>query len=259
MIAQKDFSTVSEAPGIRVTRENADMLYTRYAFARRISADKDVLEVACGAGMGLRLVAEAARSIVAGDIDPSFVAAARNHYGNRVPIVELTADRLPFPDASMDVVLLLEAIYFLPDAGAFFQEARRVLRPGGSILVVSANREWTCFNPCEGSNRYYSAAELRKCLEQIGMAVETFKGFADRPDGIKSRILAAARRFVTGLHLIPQTMKGKELLKRLAYGKLIVLPDEIGVGFSAEETLEPHKSDEPVVDYKVIYALGRLH
>jgi hypothetical protein len=51
-------------------------------------------------------------------------------------------------------------------------------------------------------------------------------------------------------------MKGKELMKRLAYGKLVVLPDEIDDGFAEEGRLEQVRTDENLEDYKVFYIVG---
>ena len=42
---------------------------------------------------------------------------------------------MPFPDASVDVVLAVECIFHFPSRAAFFQEARRVLRPGGRLAI----------------------------------------------------------------------------------------------------------------------------
>lgn len=47
----------------------------------------------------------------------------------------MDAQELPFQDATFDVVLLLEAIYYLPHAEKFMAEARRVLRPDGILFI----------------------------------------------------------------------------------------------------------------------------
>lgn len=64
-----DFSSVTEVPGLRATDEQRSMLYTRYHLARTRSVGKDVLEVACGAGLGLGYLAETARSVTGVGID----------------------------------------------------------------------------------------------------------------------------------------------------------------------------------------------
>ncbi|HEY9828641.1 MAG TPA: class I SAM-dependent methyltransferase [Stenomitos sp.] len=54
---------------------------------------------------------------------------------NQIIFVEGDACQMPFPDASMDVVLAVECIFHFPSRTKFFQEARRVLRPGGRLGI----------------------------------------------------------------------------------------------------------------------------
>jgi len=252
----RDFSLVSEAPGLGVTKENASMLMTRYAFARRYCEGKDVLEMSCAAGMGLGYLAVKARSVVGADYDPKFVQQAKEHYGGRIAVYEADAQNMPFDDESFDTVVMMEAIYFLADPIAFLKEARRVLRPRGALVIVSANCNYKSFNPCDRAEKYLSAKDLAETMAAEGFDVRIWKGFADVPRTIKSRILGFARKAVVSLHLIPNTMKGKEFMKRLAYGKLVVLPNEIEEGFAEEGRLEQARADESLEDYKVFYIVG---
>jgi SAM-dependent methyltransferase len=48
----------------------------------------------------------------------------------------VTGDFLPFEDGRFDLVLCTQAFYFLPDAAAAAAEIRRVLRPGGSVVIT---------------------------------------------------------------------------------------------------------------------------
>lgn len=252
----RDFSLVSEAPGLGVTKENASMLMTRYAFARRFCEGKDVLEMSCAAGMGLGFLAAKAKSVVGADYDPRFVKQAKEHYAGRIPVHEADAQSMPFSDGSFDTVVMMEAIYFLPDAAAFLREARRVLRQKGSLVIVSANCQYKTFNPCDRATRYFTAQELAEMLASEGFKVRIWKGFQDVPRSLKSKLLGLVRKIVVSLHLIPNTMKGKELMKRLAYGKLVVLPNEIENGFAEEGKLEEVQAGESLADCKVFYIVG---
>ncbi len=62
-----------------------------------------------GPALGLPRSA-ASRTFEAGDISPRMVEAARRHYGERVRVLQFSAEKLPFPDRSKDVILLFEAI-----------------------------------------------------------------------------------------------------------------------------------------------------
>ncbi|MGB3511447.1 MAG: methyltransferase domain-containing protein [Microcoleaceae cyanobacterium] len=52
---------------------------------------------------------------------------------NSIEFVQGDATKIPFPDNSFDVVLAVECIFHFPSRAAFFQEAKRVLKPGGKI------------------------------------------------------------------------------------------------------------------------------
>ena len=63
-------------------------------------------------------------------------------------------------------------------------------------------------------------------------------------------------RTAAAFHCIPGTMKGKEILKRIFFGKLTPLPQEVEDGMSEYTAPAPITYDFPNREYKVIYALG---
>ena len=107
-----DYTGVTEVPGSRVTREQLARMYNRYFFAFQFCEGKDVLEVACGAGQGLGLLARRARKLVGGDYTENLIDVAWKHYGGRIPLVRFDAHTLPFREESFDVVIFYEAIYY---------------------------------------------------------------------------------------------------------------------------------------------------
>jgi len=250
-----DYSQVTEVPGVRLTRENIAMVQTRYAFAAA-EARGDVLEVACGVGQGLGLLRARARRLVAGDYTESLLRFAHDHYGSRVPLIRLDAHELPFRERSFDVVILYEALYYLREPQRFVGECRRVLRPGGRLLVCTVNRLWSGFNPSPHSTRYLTAGELGVVLGSHGFAVELFGAHRDAGSS-RLGTVAAIRALAVRLHLMPRTMRGKELLKRLFYGPLQDAPAELGPAVPEAEGPEP-LADAADRTYKVIFARGTL-
>src|ERR1035438_9242994 len=105
MISAVPFEEVTEATGLAVTEEAASMIATRYLFAAGFASARSVLEVACGSGIGLGLLAQSAQSVVGCDLNASLLVRAANHYGKRIPLVQLSASDLPFLAESFDLVL----------------------------------------------------------------------------------------------------------------------------------------------------------
>ncbi len=259
-MSNANYSTVTELPGAGAHAEQLAILYSRYHFASQYVQGKDVLEIACGGGQGLGYLAQCANRVVGGDIDESCLRFAREHYTDDRPIeiLQLDAQDLRFEADSFDTVLLYEAIYYLPDARKFLQEAKRVLRPGGTLLISSVNREWAEFNPSPYSVRYYSAQELVELFEQEGFSARLYGAFPAGAGGVVRRLISLARRVAVRLHLVPKTMKGKRLLKRIFYGKLVPMPHEVTDGMARLEPAVPLVEDGPVTGFKFVYAVGSM-
>ena len=253
-----DYSTVTEVPGNRVTHEQLTRMYHRYRFAANFCNEKDVLEVACGAGQGLGYLAKRTRRIFGGDYTERLVRVAQQYYRGRIPVLRLDAHTLPFMDHSFDVVILYEAIYYLPQPEKFFYETRRVLRENGVLLIATVNKDWPEFNPSPFSTRYFSVPELEGLLKENGFKVEIYGAFSVLPNGAKEKIIAEIRKKAVALHLIPKTMKGKEFLKKIFYGQLLPLKEEIEEEACEYSPVIPIPSHIPNQEYKVIYAVANL-
>lgn len=101
-------------------------------------AEGDVLEVAVGTGRNLPFYGAGAR-LTGLDLSPAMLALARARaadLGRSVELVEGDAERLPFPDASFDTVVCALGLCSIPDPARAVAEMARVLRPGGTLLLV---------------------------------------------------------------------------------------------------------------------------
>jgi ubiquinone/menaquinone biosynthesis C-methylase UbiE len=253
-----DYTTVTEVPGHRVTREQLERMFHRYAFGTQFCEGKDVLEVACGAGMGLGYLAKKAKRVVGGDYTDNLVKMAKDYYKERLPVLRLDAHFLPFRAQCLDVVILYEAIYYLFQPEHFFEEARRVLRTDGMLLIATVNKDWSEFNPSPFSTYYFSVPELSELLKKKGFNAEMFGAFSVLPKGAKEKIVASIRKLAVALHFIPKTMKGKELLKKIFYGELKPLKGEIEEGLCEYSPPASIPTQMPNEEYKVIYAVARV-
>jgi SAM-dependent methyltransferase len=234
------------------------MLYTRYSFSSRFCEGKEVLELGCGSGMGLGYLAQHARRVVGGDYTESMLLSAQGRLRGHVPLVRLDAHSLPFKDDSFDVVVLFEALYYLARPQEFLKECRRVLRGNGTLLMCSANREWKGFSPSALSEKYFSSSELRELLAENHFDSEIFGGFPASADSLSEKVTQAVRGLAVRLNLIPRTMRGKELLKQIFFGRLIRLGAAVEENMAEIEALIPIRSGRRTSPrFKVLYVLGR--
>jgi len=231
-------------------------MYHRYRFACDFCEGKDVLEVACGAGQGLGLLAKKAKRVFGGDFTEKLLRGGMRYYRGRIPFIRLDAHYLPFKNESFDVILLYEALYYLSKPEIFFSEVKRLLRKGGILLIAMVNKDWKEFNPSPYSTHYFSVPELEELLKRYGFQAKFFAAFPVSSKGIKGKVLSEIRKMAVSLHLIPKTMKGKEFLKKIFYGQLIPLKDEIEEGICEYYPPVLISPKNPNFEYKIIYGIA---
>jgi len=254
-----DYTTVTEVPGNNVDREQLERIHHRYFFASEYCEGENILEVACGAGLGLGILSTKAKKVSGGDIDHTLLQLARRHYSGRenIDILWLDAQQLPFGEASFDTVILHEAIYYLERPELFVQEVHRVLRPEGTIIIGTVNRDWNGFHPSPFSVGYFSGSDLSMLLGRHFSDVRIYGAFPATGETRKDKAVALLKQIAVFLHLIPRTMKGKALLKRIFLGKLSSLPPEIqpnAFPYVPPVRLEPGSGPG---QYKILYAVGK--
>jgi SAM-dependent methyltransferase len=113
----------------------------RYSWAAQFVADHSTLDAGCGTGYGLEILARGGAAELTGiDIDLGAVAAARRR-GERNGAVVAQADlhALEFPDDRFDLAVCFETIEHLASPEQGIAELRRVIRPGGTLIVSSPN------------------------------------------------------------------------------------------------------------------------
>ena len=247
-----DYLAVTELAGDEVSREQIERLCRRYYWAGDYCRGRDVAEVACGTGQGLGYLAALAKSLRAGDHSDEILAIARGHYGDRVRLEHFDAQQLPYGDQSFDVVVIFEAIYYLGSIERFLGECRRVLRPGGMLLIATANKDLFDFSPSPLSVRYYGVVELGETLARHGFAVEFFGDTPVDTVSWRQRVLRPVKKLVVASGIMPKSMAGKKLLKRLVFGGLVKMPAEITASMVPYQPPARLTVGEPDRHHKVI-------
>lgn len=141
--------------------------------AGRVPAGGTAIDVGCGTGEVLALLADAgARHVVGTDLSTDALGHAAGR-ARRGALVVSRAERLPFPTASADVLVSLEVIEHLDSDLNALREYRRVLRPGGTLLVTVPAYEslWGEHDDWAGHRRRYGAGQLGRSVGRCGFEV----------------------------------------------------------------------------------------
>ncbi len=113
----------------------------RYALCLELVADKSVLDIASGEGYGAALLASTAKTVIGVDIDAGSVEHARSAYNKpNLNFLVGRCEQIPLPDSTFDVVTSFETIEHHDKHEEMLDEIKRVLRPGGILIISSPNR-----------------------------------------------------------------------------------------------------------------------
>jgi SAM-dependent methyltransferase len=165
---------------------------------------------------------------------------------------------LPFHDDSLDVIILLEALYFLPTASTFLSEARRVIRPGGHLLVSCINKDCPDFNPNHPLYfERYGVPELVSVFEEHGFEPSCFGIIPMDKPSPRSRVFKPLKKLAVSLNLIPESMQARQLLKRVVFGRLEPMPRDISGRPAPERRPTPLPASGPDVVHQVVLCAGR--
>lgn len=125
--------------------------------------------------------------------------------------------------------------------------------------MATANKDLYDFNPSPNSNEYDGVIALRELFVHNGFSCEFFGYFPFDSISWRQRLLRPIKKLMVSLGLIPRTMDGKKLLKRLVFGKLQQMPAEITAEMYPYTPPDPIESRHPDLRHKVIYCAATLN
>jgi GT2 family glycosyltransferase/glycosyltransferase involved in cell wall biosynthesis/SAM-dependent methyltransferase len=139
------------APDVQVVYEH----FHRYLWAAGLVAGRRVLDIASGEGFGSALLARTAESVVGIDIDETSVRHSRLNYALANLRFEPgdARDLSAFADGSFDAVVAFEVIEHIAEQERMLDEVKRVLVPGGLLIVSTPDRE--PYDQASGENPFH--------------------------------------------------------------------------------------------------------
>ena len=130
----------------------------------QIPQQQRILSIGCGTGELEKMLEPQARLVVGTDLLIEMVRGARRR--NVKQLVQTDSHALPFAVASFDTVILPETLGYV-DLEITFREIRRVLKPGGRLLITT----YPVYLVAHSVYRKRSASEISRLLEAAGFPV----------------------------------------------------------------------------------------
>ena len=167
---------------VRTIEEKVIDAMHRYAYSlvREYARPTDrLLEVGFGEGYGSEIVRTWVREYVGVEVEDDAVAHAVERYPRQgSTFLAYDGETLPFDDSSFDLVISFQVLEHVREPDRFLREARRVVRDGGVVLVVTPNRNHRLADGERPWNRYhvreFSPSELEAAMRRSFAEVEIF-------------------------------------------------------------------------------------
>lgn len=175
--------------------------YERYYLAQRLLNSEDVvLDAACGLGYGAEIIAKKAGYVVALDKDNKTIEMCKDKYGH-IPNLEFkiaNIEDIPYKNNSFDTVVGIECIEHIDYPEQFLQEANRVLKPKGKLMISTPYGNNTLFPDGKPFSQFhlreYTFAEMMQLLDNAGF---------DFVDNFGQYILFGSLMKLTSSHIKP--------------------------------------------------------
>lgn len=161
---------------------------------------KRILDVGCGTGETLTFLKSIYPRAELYGVDSSSKAVAFSKSRGHKNVIKARAETLPFREKDFfDLVLLLDVLEHIKDHQKAIDEAKRVLRKGGKIIITSPGLSfiWSPHDEKQGHQRRYTRREIRTLARNANMNVKfiSYFNFFLSPPIIAVRLLGKLKKF----------------------------------------------------------------
>jgi 2-polyprenyl-6-hydroxyphenyl methylase/3-demethylubiquinone-9 3-methyltransferase len=167
-----------------------------------VRAGDRVLDLGCGDGAFTAVLADAGTDVVGAEVAQAALERARRaHPGLPLELVAVDGP-LPFGDQAFDLVWASEVIEHVADTGPWLSEVRRVLAPGGRLLITTPSHGRLRLalggiepysEPLGDHLHLYSRVSLRGLLQEFGFD-DVWVRAVGGPPLLRRMLLASAKR-----------------------------------------------------------------
>ena len=180
--------TATETKDKRAELGHASQVWTR-GLERRLQMvrrhvdleGRRILDIGCGVGAFVRRLRDFTPEVYGFDIDRESVVTGAEELPNLALAV---GEHMPYPDASFDVIFLHEVLEHVDNDVATLKEARRVLAPGGRVVIFVPNRLY----PFETHGIFLGRKYVFGNMPLVNYL----------PDAVRNRLVPHARAYTTG-------------------------------------------------------------
>ena len=251
---------------VRTVEDSVIDAMHRYAYAlvEEYARPNDrLLEIGFGEGYGSEIVRPWVVEYVGVEVDDDAVAHAAERYPHpNSTFLVYDGETLDFDDSAFDLVISFQVLEHVRAPERFLAEARRVVRGGGSVLIVTPNRNHRLAEGERPWNRYhvreFSPDELEAVMHDVFDAVEIYGIHgSDVMNEIERTRVARARKLARldplGLrYRLPESIdtRLRASLRRRSVGGAEPRPDEVG-------PQHVHHSRDHIATSLDLFAVGR--
>lgn len=153
-----------------------------------LNSHERILDLGCGTGTLIQRLLHLAPEIEIVGLDPSaeMLNIARQKLPKSVELQVGSADSIPFPNESFDLIISTNAFHYFRNPSQAIQEAKRVLKPNGHLVITDWCDDYLTCRICDvflrlfnrAHFRTYGVSECQRMLQDEGLArvsIEKYK------------------------------------------------------------------------------------